>query len=207
MLLMVLGLYLIQRLYLSVIKKGFDRIFSILECEGGFDSHDKFREWAEGQVNIRSGDIDPSWYVKIITNTAFVLLALSFISIAKNPGTRWYDSIFLLCLGAGGTGIYLVLFQLSSILRWKLLGYKVGEDMMKNWNRIISFSPPFLLVISIALPWNFSVFPSAALTKFISGLFSFLSGNLAEQWTTPRRIIPRPLTRPRTRLRRRIPVC
>ena len=185
MLLMVLGLYLVQRLYLSVIKKGFDRIFSILECEGGFDSHDKFREWAEGQVNVRSGETGPSWYVKIITNTVFALLVLSFISIAKNPGTRWYDSIFLLCLGAGGTGIYLVLFQLSSILRWKLLGYKVGEDMLSNWNRIISFSPIFLIVMSIAIPWNFSVFPSGALTKFIRGLFTFLGGNLAEQSYSP----------------------
>ncbi len=192
LLLVVFGLYMIQRAYLNSIKRGFDRLYSILECESSFTSQEKFRGWAEGRIDVRNEKIEPVWFVKLITNTAFILLIVSFISVAKNPETRWFQSLFLLCLGFGGFGVYLVLFQLSSVLQWKLLGYGIKGAIIKNWNRIISILPVFLIIVSLAIPWNFSVFSSVWLTKALNKIFLLLSINLSQPGSSVANITPSP---------------
>ncbi len=175
LLLLITGLFLILRLYLNSIKKGFDKIYMILNNESRFPSKDRFREWAEGQIDVKNEKIEPVWFIKLITNTGFFLLALSFIGIAKNPETKWFHSLFLLCLGLGSVGIYLILYQLSSILKWKLLGYGIKEEIVKNWNRMIGFIYLPLALLPLLIPWNFILFPTKWLTDALNKFFSRLA--------------------------------
>jgi len=173
--LLVSFLFLVTRFFLNIIKRGFDRIYHILDNEKNFSDMHKYIEWAGGQIDVKDFDIDPIWFVRLITNTFFILLPLSFLSIAKNPQTKWFHSLFLLCLFFGGIGIYLILYQMSSILRWKMLGYKMKRDIVSNWNKFIITIICLVCTISLLIPWNFKVFPTQWLTRAVNDFFAQLA--------------------------------
>ncbi len=74
----------------------------------------------------------------------------------------------MISIFSGGIGIYLVLYQISSVLRWKMLGYRIKRDVTDNWNKLIVVIVGLIFTVSLLLPWNFKVFPTRWLNKAVN---------------------------------------
>jgi len=107
-------------------------------------------------------------YIGMAANLGILFLMLTLFTLMRSPETKWVYSILLLFYTFGSIGIYLVLYQMKSILDWKILGYEVPKDITKRWNRIFVWFFIPLIVIPLAIPWNYQVVELKFLNSFIA---------------------------------------
>lgn len=153
------------------ILKGFNRIDEVIENEKMFENRANYIQWLSEQFGEHMGKLEPFWFTKLSTNLGIVFLILCFISIAKNEYSSFLLSIFLLIYSIAVIGIYLILNQYISVIKWRFLGIAVKKEVIKNWNKIIRIFLLLLVAISIIIPSNYVIIKLDFLSNFLSTLF------------------------------------
>ncbi|MCX7821023.1 MAG: hypothetical protein N2258_05030 [Brevinematales bacterium] len=135
-----------------------------------FENRNKYIQWVNEEYGERMDKMEPKWFLSIGLNLLAFFLFLSFLSIAKNDFNKILNSIFILIQFFSFLGIYLILYQYSTVMKWKFLGFKIKEDTIKNWNKLLKVLISIIL-ISIFIPSNYVIFKIDFLTKFLRSLF------------------------------------
>ncbi len=148
----------------------FRKLDLVIENESMFENRSKYIQWVNDEYGERTDKIEPKWFLAIGLNVFLALLFFSFLAVAKNEKNSLYISIFLLIFFFSFIGIYLILFQYSTIMKWNFLGFKIKDEVLKNWNKLIK-SFMFILGLAVFIPSNYVIFKIEFLKDFLKSLF------------------------------------
>ncbi len=150
----------------------FNSIYNLMKKENIFTSDDEISH----HLAVKVGDSPKIVEIKRITGVLFnysiFLLSLSFITILKNPSSKLVVSIYFIFFFISGTGIYLIIYQLISYIKWRMNGLLIKQNLLANWNRMIFILIGIIAIIPIIIPWNFTIINLKYLSERIGKLFS-----------------------------------
>ncbi|MEJ5284019.1 MAG: hypothetical protein ACP5Q5_01700 [Brevinematia bacterium] len=168
---------------ISTIYYRFKKLDNVIENEAMFENRSKYIQWVNEEYGERMDKMEPKWFLSIGLNILSFLLILSFLSIAKNNFNKIFISFFILTFFFSFIGMYLILNQYSTIMKWKFLGFKIKEEIIKNWNNLLKILMLFIF-ISIFIPSNYVIFKIDFLTELLKSLFP-VAFQINENYETP----------------------
>ncbi len=149
----------------------FKKLDMVIENEIMFESRSKYIQWVNEEYGERSDRLEPTWFIRLSTNIVILFLFFAFISVAKNSFNRIFLSFALILFCFACAGIYLILYQYSTVIKWEFLGFKVKKDVILNWNKILRIFLFLIFIISLLFPSNYIVFRVDFLYSFLRSLF------------------------------------
>ncbi len=155
---------------LSTIYYRFKKLDSVIENETMFENRSKYIQWVNEEYGEKMDKIEPKWFLSIGFNTLSFLFILAFLSIARNSFNKIFISSFIIINFFSFIGIYLILYQYATVMKWKFLGFKIKEDTIKNWNKLIKVLIS-IIIFSIFIPSNYVIFKIDFLTSLLKNLF------------------------------------
>ncbi|OHD57289.1 MAG: hypothetical protein A2Y33_04165 [Spirochaetes bacterium GWF1_51_8] len=159
--LLILGVFV-------MVNSKFTALDDILAMEDSITDKEKYISYLKEVFAGNRKHRELERYIGMAANLGILFLMLTLFTLMRSPETKWVYSILLLFYTFGSIGIYLVLYQMKSILDWKILGYEVPKDITKRWNRIFVWFFIPLIVIPLAIPWNYQVVELKFLNSFIA---------------------------------------
>lgn len=180
----VFGVFLFTIWIAGPINRKFKKYFFLLDAEKDHAKPESYFAWLKTEATGDPKQLEPNSTVALLANFALFLLLLLFVAIVKTPSVASTLTFFTVFYAAGSLGVYLVFYQLSSLLKWKLLGYRTDNTIVKNWNSLIMLFLVPIIVIPLVIPWNYSIVKSQALTDFFNNQFSKISLNIANSTLT-----------------------
>ena len=178
------GVFLFTIWIMGPVVRKFRRYFFLLDTEKDHEKPESYFSWLKTEATGDPKKLEPASTVALLANFGLFLLTLLFIAIIKTPSDAGIFSIFAVCYAAGSLGIYFIFYQFSSLLKWKLLGYRTDNTIVKNWNNLILLFMVPIVVIPLVIPWNYSIVRSQTLTDFFNKQFSRISVNIANSALT-----------------------
>jgi hypothetical protein len=150
---------------------GFRRLDMVIENEKLFENKSDYLKWVSEEFGERMDQIEPKWFIRFAINSGTFILILCFLSVAKNRENRIYLSIFTILFFISALGLYLLLYQYSSVIKWRFLGLKVKKEIIKNWNKLIKILLISTLLLSCLIPSNYVILRIDSLTEFLNLFF------------------------------------
>jgi len=174
-------IYFIMGIFILIINRNFNKINRLFEGEKDFNSKESYLAWINEKISGNEKYTEEKWFVTIIMNIGFVLLIICFVTIARDPAAKWLESLYFILFSFGGLGLYFILYQYNSILKWKMAGYKVPGEMPSRWNQIITFFYIPLIIIPLIIPWNFQIFNVKGITEKLTQVLTGVTIDISEQ--------------------------
>ncbi len=168
-------LTLLALIPLSSLYRRFQRYYKLLDRESEFPETEKYLSWLRSETTGNPKRLEAGDTGKFLVNFAIIWLAIMFVAIAVKPSSAGIQTIYSLCYGAGALGVYMLIYQMSSILKWKILGYKTEENMVKNWNVLILLMFVPLVVVPLVVPWQYQIVRTQVITEFFVQQFGKLT--------------------------------
>ena len=154
-----------------VVSGRFRFVRSLYGGEGAGIEASRYPDWASEMLSRRDFLTKPRWFGNLAGLLLFLLVVVSAAAVLKEPSGKWPLSLFLFVFLPGAAGIYLLLEQSTSILRWKMQGLSVPAETEATWNRVIRLFLVPVILVPLIIPWNFRIFDlSDAAEKFKQSL-------------------------------------
>lgn len=174
------GVFIINILLAVLFHKYLHRISFILENESTFEKKELFVTWAREQLG---GSIESPMvkkYVGTVTLFAALFIILCFIALAANPQAKYLLSLSFVLFAVSAFGAYLILNQLNSIIQWKMSEYPITGKFLKSWNRLIGLLLIPIILIPIAIPWDYKIVDAKDLNQFLSENLKGITLNVSQ---------------------------
>jgi hypothetical protein len=163
----------------------------LFKNEKSFNNKDDYASWLrEETVGTRKAKIIPG-YLNQVTIIAMLLLIFTFVSLSKAPQGKVLHTIFFTGFALSALGIYMLLYQSQSILKWKIESYTIPKKIFKNWNTLIGLLLIPVIAIPLLLPWNFRVFNVQAVGDYLDNSLSGVTINLQDHRKSDSEMYPR----------------
>jgi hypothetical protein len=159
--LLILGIFLL-------VNGKFDSLDKILVMEESITDKEKYISFLKEVFAGNKKHMEVERFVGGAGNFGLLFLTITLITLLRDPSAKWIYSIGFLIFTVSAIGIYLILYQMKSVLEWKLLGYDVPQSMTRKWNKLFVWFFIPVIVIPLLIPWDYQIFQSKTLNSFIS---------------------------------------
>lgn len=165
---------------ISPVKSQFNKLFKVFDSESEFKDPKAYIKWLGEEFGEQGDKIKATWFLGRALGATSLALLLSFFSLIRFPEGKWYLSVFFCLFIFAALGVYLVLYQFSSLIKWKFYGYQIKEEMIKNWNRLIKLAYIPLLTIPFIIPWNYQIVEVTFFREILDGFFKHYARDISQ---------------------------
>ena len=158
---LILGVFLL-------VNGKFNSLDKIIRMEDSIADKEKFMSFLKEVYAGSKKHMEIERFVGGAGNLGLLFLLVIFVTLLRDPSAKWIYSIAFLLFTVGAIGVYLILYQMKSVLEWKLLGYDVPKSMTARWNKIFVWFFIPIIVIPLLIPWNYQIIQSKTLNSFIT---------------------------------------